>query len=252
MDLTLLHTNDLHDRRTVFPFLESYPRDERTLLVDAGDAIRGSNTVFHLNEPILGLMARVGYDVVTMGNREFNYLRWVMKRRHSRAGCPIVCANVSDLRGKINHLWQPTLVKEVAGRRVGFIGLTPVQYLDGSPWQRLFGFRFTPALDVLPGLVARLAPQVDLLVLLSHQGYKTDRRIAEAVPGIHVIVGGHSHHLLEQPERVGDAWIVQTGCFGRFVGKMQLRLGSGVELLDYALVPMAGAEPADASLRRPA
>ncbi len=251
VEITLLHTNDMHDRRTVFPWLEARPRDGCTLLVDAGDAIRGSNTVFHMHEPMLDLMSRAGYDAMTMGNREFHYLRGVFRRRFEQVRFPFVCANVHDLRGKINHLWQPTLVKTIAGVRIGVVGLTPVQYLDGSPWQPLFGFRFTRALDVLPGLVRELSAQVDVVILLSHQGFKADRAIAEKIPGLHVIVGGHSHHLLEQPVVVNGVRIVQTGCYGRYVGRMRLRVGrdGSVETPDYELVPMPDAEPLPAGTR---
>lgn len=241
-ELTLLHTNDLHDRRAVFPVLEQYPRDRSTLLVDAGDAIRGSNTVFRLHEPILDAMSRVGYDAMTFGNREFNYLRGVLNRRHAQVTFPFVCANVRDLRDKVNHLWQPTLVKQVGDVRVGLIGLTPVQYLEPSYWQPLFGFQFFPPMEVLEPLVASLRPQVDALVLLSHSGFDADCQIARTIEGIDVIVGGHSHTLLETPRRIGGTAIVQTGAYGRFVGKMRLRAkeGGAVEVIDYGLISTGG------------
>ena len=248
-ELTLLHTNDMHDRRGVFPYLESRPRDGATLLVDAGDAIRGSNTVFRLHEPILDAMSRVGYDAMAFGNREFNYLRGVLRRRHQQVRFPFICANVHDLRGKVNDLWQPTLIKQVGGARIGLIGLTPVQYLEPSPWQSVFGFRFRPPLEVLPPLVTALRPQVDALVLLSHSGFDTDCRIARETEGIDVIVGGHSHHLLETPRQIGGTTIVQTGSYGRFVGEMTLRVkqGGSVEVSGYRLIPMAGAHVDEAT-----
>lgn len=249
-ELTLLHTNDLHDRRAVFAVLEAYPRDPSTLLVDAGDAIRGSNTVFRLHEPILDAMSRVGYDAMTFGNREFNYLRGVLNRRHAQVTFPFVCANVHDLRGKVNHLWQPTLVKQVGGARVGIIGLTPVQYLEPSYWQPLFGFQFLAPLEVLPPLVASLRSRVDAVVLLSHSGFDADCQIARAVEGIDVIVGGHSHTLLETPRRIGATAIVQTGAYGRFIGKMRLRAKEGgtVEVIDYGLIATGHAAVDDAAV----
>lgn len=248
MDLTLLHTNDMHNRRAVFPFLERYPRTPSTLLVDGGDAIRGSNTVFHFHEPMLELMSRVGYDAMTMGNREFHYLRGVLSRRFRQINFPFVCANLHDLRNKANHFWQPTLRKTMGGVVVGIIGLTPVQYLDASLWQPIMGFRFLPPMEVLPARVAELRSQVDLLILLSHSGFEADCEIARAVKGIDIIVGGHSHTLLETPRRIEDTHIVQTGSYGRFVGKMAVKIkqGGAIEVADYTLVPMAGAESADA------
>lgn len=241
VEWTLLHTNDMHNRRGVFPFLETYPRDASTLLVDAGDAIRGSNTVFHFHEPMLSLMSRVGYDAMTLGNREFHYIRGVFWRRFNQVNFPFVCANLQDLRNKVNSLWQPTLIKQIgAGARVGIVGLTPVQYLEASLWQPLTGFRFFRPLDVLPSLVKQLRTQVDVVVLLSHSGFETDCKIARAVDGIDIIVGGHSHTLLETPRMVNGAAIVQTGSYGRFVGRMrvQVKSGGGVEISDYTLIPM--------------
>jgi 2',3'-cyclic-nucleotide 2'-phosphodiesterase (5'-nucleotidase family) len=244
VDLTILHTNDMHDRRTVFPWLESYPRGANTLLLDAGDAIRGSNTVFHWHEPMLDLMSRVGYDAMTLGNREFNYLRGVFRRRARQVNFPFVCANVRDLRGKVNDLIAPTCVKSIGGVRVGLVGLTPVQFKDGSPWQTLFGYSFQAPLDVLPARVESLRRECDVVVLLSHSGFKRDVEIARHVKGIDLIVGGHSHTRLEQPEVVEGTPIVQTGCYGRYVGKLQMRIAAdgGTRVLDYELVPMAGAE----------
>lgn len=244
VDVTLLHTNDMHDRRWTFPFLEAYERDATTVLVDAGDAIRGSNTVFHFHEPMLEMMSRVGYDAMAMGNREFNYLRGVIWRRFKQVNFPFVCANLVDRRDKINHLWQPTLIKQVGRARLGFIGLTPVQYLEGSLWQPITGFQFLPPLEVLARHVAELRPQVDAVILLSHSGFEADCKFARAVDGIDVIVGGHSHTLLESPRFIQGTYIVQTGSYGRFVGKMALRVPNdgGVEVVDYKLVPMRGAE----------
>lgn len=237
-ELTLLHTNDLHDSRSVFPFLESRPRDSSTLLLDAGDAIRGSNTVFHFHEPMLEMMSRVGYDAMALGNREFHYLRAVLSRRASEATFPFVCSNVQDLRNKANHAWEPSLVKTVGRTRVGIIGLTPIQYRDESLWQPIMGFRFFSPTQVLPRLVAELRPRVDMLVLLSHSGFDSDCEVARAVEGIDVIVGGHSHTLLETPRFVSGTCIVQAGSHGRFVGEMALRIKGegGVEVVDYRLV----------------
>lgn len=240
VDLTLLHTNDMHDRRRVFPFLEAYPRERPTLLVDAGDAIRGSNTVFHFREPILGLMSRVGYDAMAMGNREFHYLRGALNRRVNQVGFPFLCANVRDVRNKINHLWWTSVIKQFGAIRVGLTGLTPVQYPDASIWKSITGFRFLSPMDVLPALVGELRRQVDAVILLSHSGFETDCNIARTVEGIDVIVGGHSHTLLESPRAIRGTYIVQTGSHGRFVGRMSLKIkrDGGIEVADYTLVPM--------------
>jgi len=241
VDLVLLHTNDMHDERAALSYLASQPRESARLLVDAGDAIRGSNTAFHFDEPILALMNDVGYDAMAMGNRELNYLRFVLRGRRRQMAFPLLCANLVDERGRAPYPWQASVIKEVAGVRVGILGLTPVQYRDEAWWRPLFGMRFFSALDVLPAAVRDTAAQADLVVLLSHQGIETDRRIAASVPGIHVIIGGHSHTVLQEPLQIESTSIVQAGSHGRFVGRMQLRVGpdGSVAIRDYALVATA-------------
>ena len=245
-ELTLLHTNDLHDRRSVFAYLEQVERDATTLLLDAGDAIRGSNTVFRWEEPVLDAMSAVGYDVCAFGNRELSYLRPVLRRRLRQARHPYTCANVVDLRSPLHDMWKAPFLRTIGACRVGIIGLTPVQYLPGSPWEPLLGYRFSRPEEAVRDAVASLRDQVDLLVLLSHSGLRTDCRLARDIAGIDLIVGGHSHHRLPEPLWVGTTAIVQTGCHGRHVGRMQLRVGStsGVEVVGYELVPMPDAESA--------
>lgn len=242
-ELTLLHTNDMHNRRMVFPYLEEHPKGEHSLLVDVGDAIHGSNTMFYLHEPMLDLMNRAGYDAMAMGNREFHYARGVLCRRIRQARFPVLCGNVCDLRHRVNHAWRRSIVRDVGGVRVGLIGVTPVQYPDDSLWKPVMGFRFSPPAQVLPELVRELRPRVDLIVLLSHLGFKLDCRLAGEIAGIDIIAGGHCHAVLQHPHRVGDTVIVQAGSHGRFVGRMQVRVGSdgSVDIRDYVLVPMAGA-----------
>jgi len=80
--------------------------------------------------------------------------------------------------------------------------------------------------------------------MLSHLGHSLDRLIAENVPGIHAVVGGHDHELLLEPDAIvnpaGDTtWIVQAGAFYEYVGRLRFEVdGSTVRFLDYAPIPM--------------
>lgn len=228
-ELTLYHTNDMHGARTALEWLRGLERPSPSLLLDAGDAIRGSNTAFRLCEPNLEAMSRAGYHAMTMGNREFHYFRWVQRLRLKQRCFPLLAANLVDLRGASAGLWQRSVELVLGELKVGIMGATVVQYPMGSGWERLTGFRFLPPGECLPGLAAELRARCDLVIFLSHLGLDEDRRLAPLLKDVDLIVGGHTHTLLERPERVAGCLIVQAGSHGRFVGELKLRLGRQLE-----------------------
>ena len=83
--------------------------------------------------------------------------------------------------------------------------------------QAASAYLWEPALPTLRELGEKLRPEVDLLIALTHIGHRRDRELAEDGP-YDVILGGHSHTVLAEPERVGKTWICQGGSHGRFVG----------------------------------
>jgi 5'-nucleotidase len=239
-DITIYHTNDIHARCEIFRELEDIRKNGNTLLLDAGDAIAGSSTLFRFSEDTLINMNKVGYDALTMGNRELNYIRWVLKIRAQQADFPILSANLIDLTGKATDYFKPYIIKEVGGIKVGIFGLTPVQYNDDSAWLPFFRLRFLDPVDVSRKMSEELGQQVDLLILLSHLGIEDDKKIASKVDGIDLIIGGHSHTLIEYPFKTRDTYIFQAGHHGSHYGKINLKVIPGskpsVEELKYELI----------------
>ena len=235
VDLTVYHTSDMHNHTAVLDMLHRQSLPEPSLLLDAGDAIRGSNTKFHWSEPILTRMRRSGYRAMTMGNREQHYLRFVQKLRAQERGFPILAANLIDLHNPGHDLWQPSVEFTVAGVRIGIFGATPSQYPLNSRSERLTGLRFEDPWKCLPPLAEELRPRCDLLIFLSHLGVVMDRQVAPALPGVDLILGGHSHSLLPEPEKVGSTWLTHVGCYGRYLGASRVSLNPfhlEYELLD--------------------
>lgn len=236
MSLTLLHTNDMHDRRDSLAWLREHAERDEAVLVDSGDSLRGSNTLWYWDEPIMAEMNQLGYACQAMGNREFHYLRRVLNHRDACRTFPLLCANVVDLRGSAT--WRTEHVVEHGGHRIGFTAVTPVQYGEGALWQHLFGFRFLAPEAALAPVLERLRQTCDIVVLLSHAGYALDQKLAAALP-FDVIIGGHSHTVLKEPTWVGQVPIVQTGSHGRYVGR--IRMGGGT--FEYELLPSRKAAP---------
>lgn len=226
MKITIFHTNDLHNRFYPLDYLETLSRNSHTLILDAGDAIGGSNTVFRFREPILDKMSAIGYDAMAIGNREFHYLRSVLEGRVSQVNFPLLCSNVVDLKGIINSLILPYIIKNIDGARIAIIGFTPVQFREKSIWKKLTGFQFLEPVEAALKVVSQIKSKVHLIIALSHLGLRDDEKLAREVPQINLIIGGHSHTALKNFVKAGNSFIFQTGCYGNYLGKIDIEFDS--------------------------
>lgn len=237
--IRIYHTSDLHDRRFVAAPLTRLRAARPGLLVDCGDALRGSQTVFWRSEPIVDVMRAAAYDLQALGNREFNYVFGVVRARLRRFAHPVVCANLIDLRGRPLPFAAARVVTAPSGEAVRFFGLLVPQYPIGSPWERVFGWRFLDPYAVADEL-ARTTPPDVTLVALSHLGLRADRELAARTGRIELILGGHSHDTLREPEVVGGVPIVHAGPYGAFASRSELvRDGARARLADFALEKLA-------------
>lgn len=219
MKFQVLHTNDLHNHfpgQTIQRLIQ-----KPFLLLDSGDALGGSNTVFRFKEPIIQAMRETGYHAMAMGNREFHYIRGILAGRMRKAGFPILAANVTDLRKKLPV--QHSVILPINELKIGIFGLTVPQYPVGSAWEKITGWRFfDPVSSAKKEIQALRDAGSHFIFCLSHSGFRVDQKIAQAVQGIHVIFGGHSHTVLKEPVWVNGTAIVQGGCYGRFVGNWEV------------------------------
>jgi 2',3'-cyclic-nucleotide 2'-phosphodiesterase (5'-nucleotidase family) len=242
MSLRIWHTSDLHDRRGIARQLRALRAAEPGLLFDCGDALRGSQTVYHRSEPIIAELDAAGYDAQGMGNREFHYLFGVVRARAQRMRHPLVCSNLVDVRRRpLPFVRDLTFARADAGREwnVRVFSLLVVQYPERSPWERVFGWRFLDPIAVAHE-IAGTTRDGTVLVLLSHLGLRADRALAGAVPRLDLILGGHSHDTLHAPEVVGGVPIVHAGPFGEYVSRTELEPGLGPRprVARYDLVPL--------------
>lgn len=243
--MRLYHTSDLHDRRHIVAPLRALRQRVPGLLVDCGDSLRGSQTVFYRNEPIVAEIDAAGYDVQAMGNREFHYIFAAVRARAALMHHPLVCANLVDTFGRalpfLPHITLDRRAADGAAWTFRFFGLLVPQYPVGSLWERLFGWRFLSPYDVAERIAAE-TPAGVTLVALSHIGLRADRELARRVPRLDLILGGHSHDTLAQPEFVGDVPIVHAGPYGAFASQIDLTAGAGrARIAAFELVPLAAA-----------
>jgi 5'-nucleotidase len=258
--ITLLHTNDVHSRLEPFP-----PDDPRyaglggaarraalvkrlrrenpnTLLVDAGDAFQGTPYYnVYRGEADYQVMSAIGYDVVTLGNHEFDSGLEALARALSVAKFDVVCANYDFRETLLRDRIKPYVVRDLAGVRIGIFGLGIA--LDGLvPERHRAGVRFYDPVATARAMVRTLREREEalLVVCLSHLGLYDDserrrmnpppigdREIARAVEGIDVIIGGHTHTFMKEPELVrrpsgGATLIFQVGFGGIVLGRLDL------------------------------
>jgi 2',3'-cyclic-nucleotide 2'-phosphodiesterase (5'-nucleotidase family) len=240
---TLLHTNDFHNRLTGAQAQRLRRlRDSvgaQGLLLDAGDAVSSGNILFRPGgEPVLDLMSDAGYDAMTVGNREFHFTRIGFTTALSRARFPVLCANIRPVGTAASAVLdssekhadlpvRPYLLPGSADWRIVLFGLTVPMITERMLSRSVSAYVFDDPLAIAAALVPRLREQYtpDLLVALTHIGIKRDRALAESVPGIDLIIGGHTHLVLEQGERVGGTLIAQAGSHGRYVGRVEAEKG---------------------------
>jgi len=238
--MRIYHTSDMHDRHGFAARLNELRERAPGLLVDCGDSLRGSQTVFHRNEPIVAEIDDAGYEIQAMGNREFHYLFGAVRARAAMMKHPLLCSNLVDTKGR--DLPFRTEIVLPLERPTHFLGLLVTQYRQGSPWEKLFGWRF---LDPI-GVVRRYAecmPVGEPLVVLSHLGLAMDRRLAAEVGRIDLILGGHSHDTLFAPEYVGEVPIVHAGPYARYVSRTELEYDATAKRLrvrEFELLPLLG------------
>lgn len=234
--LTILHTNDVHAHlmpddkgrggwAAIAALIKQKKRARPDVLVlDAGDMTQGTpvSTIFY-GKPIFHVMNECGYDFAALGNHEFdNGTRYIGDFREI-ASFPLLSANALERGALVAD--GPTALVDVDGVRVGIIGITTS---DGVFQE---GVSFLSPEEVARKYVPALDEEADLIVALTHLGVEEDRKLAAAVEGIDVIVGGHSHTVLERPVLVGETWIVQAGSYGLFLGQLDLSIDLETEKL---------------------
>ncbi len=214
-------------------------RQGKVLLLDGGDSWQGSYTSLQSKgADMVRLINTLKPDAMT-GHWEFTYGAKRVEELIRQLGFPFLAGNVKDATWG-DPVFKPSAVFERGGLRIGVIGqafpYTPV----ANPRYLIPDWSFGIEEDKLAQNVAKLrADKVDLVVLLSHNGFDVDRKLAARVKGIDVILTGHTHDALPAPVKVGNTLLVAAGSHGKFLARLDLEI-SDRRIVDYAfrLIPV--------------
>jgi 2',3'-cyclic-nucleotide 2'-phosphodiesterase/3'-nucleotidase len=219
-----------------------------TLLLDSGDVIQGSplayvhNTVNNMPpDPMMRAMSALGVDAMAVGNHEYNHGLAILEKARREASFPWLSANTYKA-GTDEPAYAPYVVKVLDGVRIGILGLTTPGIPSFENPENYRGLEFRPTVPEATKWVAILRGRehVDLVIVAMHMGLEEDLRtgiptpgqvlnenaalaIAREVPGIDLILMGHTHR--EVPSLiVGGALLMQANLWGRHVGRADISL----------------------------
>jgi len=261
-NLTILHSNDLHgdflaeeiDSKSVggVSMLSGYvdkvrSEEENVVYCISGDMVQGSliDTEFR-GISTIDIMNLLGPDVVSIGNHEVDYGLTHLLFLERCAKFPIVNANIF-IKHPLTRLFNPYVFLNIGGIKIMFIGIVTEDifssiksddlissFIDINDAAREVG----KICDTFHGV------DVDLTVLLTHVGFEEDRKLAELLDpawGVDIIIGGHSHTVLEKPDEVNGILIAQAGIgtdqVGRFDVMIDMDLNS-VASYKWQLIPI--------------
>jgi 5'-nucleotidase len=229
--LTINYTNDLHSYFENWPKIAGYLKENKQKLSDAGETCWLIDIGDHVDRsrPIaeafrgkanISLMNEAGYDFATIGNNEGITLDYEdLYHLYDEAEFRVAVANLHSKKEEDPDWMEPSWVVETAsGVKVGMIGLT-APFPD---FYNLIGWDVQDPMEILEQEIHSLRNSCDVLILLSHLGLYADRDIAAAFDEIDVIIGGHTHHLLQESEYVNQCLITTAGKQGFYFGEVEL------------------------------
>lgn len=251
--LVILHTNDTHSQIDPLPanhskypnqggiaaratMIEKYRQsNDHVLLLDSGDFFQGTPYFNRFHGVLeMKLMSALGYDIVTLGNHDFDIGIEGFMKAQQYANFSFVNANYDFGSTPLQQIVKPFQIIEKGPFKIGVFGIgINLNGLVAAP--NFEGLFFKDPYESAQETVATLQKKnCDLIICLSHLGYDypdkskpSDVNLAQKVSGIDLILGGHTHTFMEAPEKVQnplgkEVWIHQVGWAGVRLGVIEV------------------------------
>ena len=271
--LTILHSNDMHGDflaeeengkliggvSMLSGYIQKVRAEEKNVVYTvSGDMFRGSVIDSEFKGlSTIEIMNMLGPDVATLGNHEVDYGIGHLLFLEKCARFPIINANLYLTTNQI-RLFKSHLIMEIDGMKVMFIGILTEEVMAQARQERLIGSVVDvheAAAEVGKICNAYRTEDIDFTVLLTHIGFEEDKKLAALLDprwGVDIIIGGHSHTLLEEPCVVAGIPIVQAVTGTDQVGRFDIMVDTDTNSIDsytWQLIPIDDSScPRDAAL----
>lgn len=269
ISLTILHTNDMHSRIEPFPansgrnsgmggmarraamVKKIRAQEEHVLLLDSGDVFQGTPYFnFFGGELEFKLMSEMKYDASTLGNHDFDNGLEGLDRMLPHAKFPFLNANYDFSKTILKDRFKPYKIIQKGPMKIGVFGVG-IELKNLVPDKLYQETVYNDPLEAAKEMVQELKAQgCHFIICLSHLGFQykgdkvDDHKLAEAVSGIDLILGGHTHSFLDEPKRYTNAQgfetvINQVGWAGIYLGRIDVRFEAGkTEQTASAVLPV--------------
>ncbi len=204
------------------------PATEPKLVLDCGDAFaKGTDSTTPADalqqraELIVDVFNQLGTKAYTIGERDLSLGVESLLKLSKKAKFPFLAANLVGEDDK--PVFGTSVIEKLGELRIGIMGLVGTKNVVQASQLEAAKLRLVDPVTVATAEAARLrAEGVDLLVVLSHLGNGEEAAIATAVPDIRFFVGGHDGRMLNAPQAVGNAWKLESGSRGKYVGRLEI------------------------------
>ncbi|MFP3872766.1 MAG: bifunctional metallophosphatase/5'-nucleotidase [Candidatus Natronoplasma sp.] len=202
------------------------------IALDNGDTIHGTfAAVKDDGRDMIPILNELDFDAWT-AHWEFAYGPANLRYITDRLDYPMLAINCYSEEDD-ELVFEPYKIMEKKGIKIGIIGIAATIVDKTMPDHFSEGIYFTLGNEELPYHIEELRSEedVDIITVVSHLGYPQELELAEEVDGIDILLSGHTHNRVYEPVYVNDTIVIQSGCHGSFVGRLDLQVKDG-EMMD--------------------
>ena len=236
LGFTIVHTNDVHARVAGEAYVASYVQGlkdagENVILISAGDVLHGQTiATISQGKTIVDIMNAVGYDFLVPGNHDFNYGIARLNELEKSMNFGLLAANVVNATTKA-PVYTEYAIKEFGDLKIGFFGIATPETVTKTNPKNVAGYDFTAPVAAASAMVDALEEEgCDIIVAITHLGLDEETAAKERstaiaeIPGVDIVIDGHSHTVLEKGKVVKSALIAQTGEYLNNIGVVSVKV----------------------------